>query len=209
MYFSRTPHIARLLYPGLVWTVNDPGRNIYVTFDDGPDPGVTPEALDLLASYDAKATFFCVGQKVGEHPALYQELLDRGHTTGNHTHDHLNGKTASLANYLSSVEKASGLIRSHLFRPPYGRITRQQVRKLRDRYRIVMWSVLPGDFDPGRPKEAVLSEAVKHTRSGSIVVFHDNVKFRDKMLFALEGFLRHFKNEGYRFRALDPDTLTP
>ncbi len=204
MYFTRTPHIARLLYPDLLWKVKTDKKNIYITFDDGPAPEVTPEALDLLASYDARATFFCVGERVEKHPELYRRVLEQGHTTGNHTWDHLMGTRTDTIAYLASVEKAARLVRSNLFRPPYGKITGRQVRQLRDNYRIVMWSVLPGDFDRHRTREQVREAAVRHTKGGSIVVFHDNMKFKEKMLFALEGFLKHFTGEGYRFLPLEP-----
>ena len=207
MYLSRTPHIARILYPGLTWRMKPARNSIYLTFDDGPDPTVTPEALDLLDTYDARATFFCVGQKVQEHPELYGQLITRGHTTGNHTFNHLNGKKTDTESYVRNVEMASQLISSKLFRPPYGRITASQARQLKGKYKIIMWSVLPGDFDPGRTSEDVLSRAIRHTRSGSIVVLHDNAKFKAKMLHTLEGFLRHFKELGYRFEAIPEERI--
>lgn len=181
--------------------------SIYITFDDGPDPDVTPDALHLLKQYKASATFFCVGEKVSKHAGLYASLLNEGHKTGNHTHNHLNGKKTGVDEYLDNVKKAANLIHSGLFRPPYGQFKTTQVRKLKENYKVVMWSVLPGDFDDRRPKEDVLARSIKHTRKGSIIVFHDNVKFKEKMLYALEGFLSHFSNKGFAFKAIDEGSL--
>jgi len=202
MYLSRTPTIARFFYRDLTWHVREIEKSVYLTFDDGPDPRITPEVLSLLEKFNAKATFFCVGEKVLEHKSLYKEILDKGHTTGNHTFNHLNGKKSTKEAYIENVEKAAELIHSGLFRPPYGRITAGQVRMLKTKYKIVMWSVLPGDFDPKLTAQDVLDRAVRHTRKGSIVVFHDNVKFREKTLFALDGFLKHFSDQGYRFKMI-------
>ena len=205
MYLSRTPYIARWIFPHLTWEVKGSAKTIYLTFDDGPDPGVTPDALELLDAYSAKATFFCVGEKVNHHTGLYKTILAKGHTTGNHTYHHLNGRMTTTPDYLDDVRKASMLINSRLFRPPYGRIRGEQVRELLKTHKIIMWSVLPGDFDIRRPKEAVLHYALRHTRNGSIVVLHDNAKFKEKMLYVLERFLRHFSQQGYAFQSLSYD----
>jgi peptidoglycan/xylan/chitin deacetylase (PgdA/CDA1 family) len=207
MYLSRTPHITRLIYPGLTWQLKDNGNNLYITFDDGPDPQVTPEVLERLEHFQAKATFFCVGEKVNRYPGLFNSLLENGHSIGNHTHNHLNGRKTGTDDYIKNVEKAAGLIPSGLFRPPYGRITKQQINRLAGAYKIIMWSVLPGDFDRKLSKEEVLKRAIRHTRKGSIIVFHDNAKFKDKMLFALDGFLRHFSTIGYNFRAIKEESI--
>lgn len=207
MYLSKTPHMARLLYPDLIWRVKDDAKNIYLTFDDGPDQEVTPDALELLDKYRAKATFFCVGEKVSQNPDLYQAVLAKGHKTGNHTYSHMNGRRNGTENYINNVEMAAELIHSRLFRPPYGRITPRQIRSLKGQYKIVMWSVLPGDFDASRSAENVLNRSVRHTNNGSIVVFHDNAKFKEKMLFALEGFLRHFSERGFTFKSLNEELI--
>lgn len=203
MYLVKTPYIASWYSPSLVWRIKSGEPVIYITFDDGPDPGVTPEVLDLLDQYNAKATFFCVGEKVKNNGDLYNTILNRGHITGNHTYNHTNGKKTSTSEYIKNVEKAAEYIHSSLFRPPYGRITSSQVKALKDKYKIIMWTVLPGDFEKGISEEKVLKRAVKYTRNGSIIVFHDNIKFRETMLPALKGFLEYFHKKGFRFKALD------
>ncbi len=203
MYLSKTPHIARFFYPDLLWKMKDATNSIYITFDDGPDPDITPDALSLLKQYKASATFFCVGERVSKHPAMYASLLKEGHKTGNHTYNHLNGKKTGVDEYVENVNKAAELVHSGLFRPPYGQFKPAQVRKLKKNYKVVMWSVLPGDFDGRRSKEDVLERAIKYTRAGSIIVFHDNVKFKEKMLYALEGFLSYFSQKGFAFKAID------
>ena len=207
MYLSKTPNIARLFYPDLLWKMKGASDSIYITFDDGPDPDVTPDVLRLLREYKANATFFCVGEKVNKHPGLYASLLKEGHKTGNHTYNHLNGQKTNVSDYLENVNKAAGLIHSRLFRPPYGQFKPAQVRKLKKNYKVVMWSVLPGDFDGRLSKEDVMARSIKHTRKGSIIVFHDNVKFKEKMLFALNGFLSHFSHKGFAFKAIDEGSL--
>ncbi len=205
MYFVKTPNIVKLIYPSLIWDIKDNGENIYLTFDDGPDEDITPLVLDLLDQYNAKATFFCVGDKVTQNPELYAEIRKRGHTIGNHSFNHIKGKRTSLKNYLRNIDKANGVIDSVLFRPPYGSINNQQIRNLKEDYKIIMWSVLPGDFDKRVSKEEVLKRSIQHTKSGSIIVFHDNKKFKDKMIFALTGFLDHFKSQDYNFKAITDD----
>lgn len=204
MYFARTPYITALLYPSLTWRIGGTEKTIYLSFDDGPDPAVTPEVLQLLDQYNARATFFCVGEKVKTNPGLYQAILDAGHSTGNHTYNHLNGKKTPTKEFLSNTAKAARYINSGLFRPPYGKFKYKQIKALANTYQIVMWSVLPGDFDTRIPKEKVLKRALKHTTKGSIVVLHDNARFKDKMLFTLEGIMNHFSSRGYTFRAIPP-----
>jgi peptidoglycan/xylan/chitin deacetylase (PgdA/CDA1 family) len=205
MYFVKTPNIIKQIYPSLIWEIKEEGKNIYLTFDDGPDEAVTSDVLDLLENYEAKATFFCVGEKVVQNPTIYQEIIDRGHSVGNHSHNHLKGKQTSLKAYLQNVEKASKVIKSNLFRPPYGSFRRHQVNALKNEYSIVMWSVLPGDFDKKVPKQKVLKRAIQHTKAGSIIVFHDNKKFKDTMIYSLTGFLEVFKAEGFNFKSLTVD----
>jgi len=207
MYFVKTPHITKLFYPHQTWRIKDPAKNIYITFDDGPDPAVTPDVLELLDQFQAKATFFCVGEKVSGNQTIYKAILDKGHTTGNHSFNHLNGRKTSTPEYIENIYKAAEIIDSRLFRPPYGKITSQQIRELNKSFDIVMWSVLPGDFDRSVSKENVLKRSIKYTKNGSIVVFHDNVKFDQKMLFTLRGFLEHFSRAGYNFKAITKNLI--
>jgi peptidoglycan/xylan/chitin deacetylase (PgdA/CDA1 family) len=153
------------------------GKKVFLTFDDGPTGEVTPWILEVLERYQVKATFFCVGENVENHPELYQSLLDKGHHTGNHTYSHMNLKDVSIPTYLADVKKCNHLVNSRLFRPPYGRIRPRVAKKLkRLGYKLVLWTVLSYDFDTGLSPGFILNKIVKQTRPGSIIVFHDNVK---------------------------------
>ena len=178
---------------------------IYLSFDDGPHPVATPFVLDTLKSYGAKATFFCIGKNVEEHKGIYRRVLDEGHRVGNHTHNHLNGWKVSDKEYFDNVLKASMQIDSSLFRPPYGRISGFQVRylqKLPQKFRIIMWDVLSGDFDTRLSAEQCTQKAVGSTRKGSIVVFHDSEKAFPRMSVALPKMLEFFSEKGFRFESL-------
>lgn len=207
MYLVKTPVIVKWLYPSLVWNIPTNDKVIYLTFDDGPDPGITPGVLSLLNKFDTKATFFCVGERVKKNNRLFQEVINEGHVAGNHSFHHLKGRKVSLKDYINDVRKAKEFIPSVLFRPPYGSITRKQIHALKGEYKLVMWDVLTGDFDKKLTKEDVLRNSVKNTIGGSIVVFHDNVKFKDKTMYALKGFIDHFSERGYNFKPLPVDDL--
>ncbi|TBR16941.1 MAG: polysaccharide deacetylase family protein, partial [Chitinophagaceae bacterium] len=200
MYLSKTPFWLRALYPSLVWRMPGKEKKIYLTFDDGPHPVATPFVLDELAKYGAKASFFCIGKNVAAEPAIFQRILDEGHTIGNHTHHHLNGWQTDDAAYLEDIQTADKYIQSNLFRPPYGRIKRSQINALRQQhFRIIMWDVLSADFDTQLTPQASLAYVVYHTKPGSIVLFHDSEKAWDRMSFALPAMLKYFSGEGYVF----------
>lgn len=203
MYLTKTPWWLRALYPSLVWRMPAGEKKIYLSFDDGPHPVATPFVLDQLAEYGAKASFFCIGKNVAAEPAIYQRIIAEGHTVGNHTHQHLNGWKTSDADYLSDTMHAAGYIQSDLFRPPYGRIKRSQIKRLHGKgMKIIMWDVLSADFDTGLTSQASLSYVLYHTRPGSIVLFHDSEKAWDRMSVALPVVLKHFTSEGYVFEQL-------
>lgn len=199
----KTPYVAKLIYPGLLWDMPSGENKIYITFDDGPHPEITPIVLNLLDAYNAKATFFCVGENVEKHPETFELLKQKGHAVGNHSHNHLNGWKTSNSDYYKNIEKAKQLIGSKLFRPPYGRISPAQIKQLKKEYRIIMWSVLSYDFDARVSKEKCLDLSIKNSTAGTIIVFHDSEKAKEKMLFALEGYLKHFSKMGLGFAALD------
>jgi peptidoglycan/xylan/chitin deacetylase (PgdA/CDA1 family) len=174
-YFRKTPKLLERSFPDVLWRIKGADESIYLTFDDGPDPGSTPILLDLLDQYDARATFFCLGRQVEKHPELLQDIIDRGHGVGNHGYAHLSGWKTPMRIYLEEVERASILIPSRLFRPPYGRISWRQYRALRKDHRIVMWTRMPGDFDPEKGKEDMVREARKPAgNGGEIIVLHDS-----------------------------------
>jgi peptidoglycan/xylan/chitin deacetylase (PgdA/CDA1 family) len=194
-----------LLYPALIWNKSRGSKIIYLTFDDGPIPIVTPYVLNILKQYKAKATFFCIGDNVNKHPEVYQQLLADGHRVGNHTYNHLKGwKTADKA-YAENFLKCDELLQSNLFRPPYGRIKRAQVKKLQSikpGLQIVMWDVLSGDFDTALSPPGCLKNVLEHTVGGSVVVFHDSLKAFERLEYVLPLVLKHWTEQGYEFGVL-------
>ena len=203
MDISKPPALLRsLTRKKLTWDIPGKSGKIFLTFDDGPIPEITPKVLDILEQCNAKATFFCVGDNVAKHPEIYQQVLDAGHATGNHTFHHLNGWKTSVEEYINDVNKCSTLVNSPLFRPPHGRIRPSAIKHLRNQYQIIMWSVLTGDYDKTLTPEKVLNNAIDHTTDGSIVVFHDSLKAADNLFFALPRFLEHFSNKGYSFERI-------
>jgi peptidoglycan-N-acetylglucosamine deacetylase len=205
MYLITPPWWLRALYPSLTWQVKKPGKTIYLTFDDGPHEMATPFVLNQLQQYNAKASFFCIGKNVAAYPAIYDRILNEGHTTGNHTYNHVNGWKVGDDEYLKEIEQASTLIKSNLFRPPYGRIKRSQLKKFKiqnSTFKIIMWSVLSGDFDTNLTPEACLANVLHHSKPGSIIVFHDSSKAWERMQYALPKVLEHFSKKGYTFSAL-------
>jgi peptidoglycan/xylan/chitin deacetylase (PgdA/CDA1 family) len=209
-YLSKTPGIIQSLFPEMDWkgVNNTTTKTIYLTFDDGPTPGVTTWVLDALKEYEALATFFCVGQNVSAHPGIYQQILEEGHTVGNHTHSHVSGFKTSTREYIQEVKKAQEVIDSSFFRPPYGRIRRSQSKLLKEGYRIVMWDVLSGDFDPSISAEKCISNVVNNVEDGSIVVFHDSKKAFPVLQKSLLKVLKKLQNEGYHFSAINNDTFS-
>lgn len=202
MYFVKTPEMLQPLMSDLLWSVHTFEKEVFLTFDDGPIPIVTEEVLDLLNEYDAKATFFCIGKNVIAHPQLYERIIQEGHKTGNHTNDHLNGTKTKHYTYLKNISGAATRIKSDLFRPPYGRITPAQVAALKNRYTIVMWDIITGDFDKNITVEKVVKNVLNNAREGSIIVFHDSIKAAPRMLPALKIVLDELSKSGFKFSAL-------
>ena len=194
------PKPIQKLYPSLVWQKQD--EALYLTFDDGPHPEITPKILALLDLYEVKATFFCVGDNVRKYPDTYKLILNKGHQTANHTYNHLNGWKTATQEYLNNVEEARKLINSNLFRPPYGKIKRSQIKHLKGDYQIIMWSVLTYDFSKTISPEKCYQNALKGLKPGAITVFHDSEKAAKNMLFALPGFLKAAQKKGYPFKVL-------
>jgi len=206
MYLVKTPFWLRALYPACTWKMPSTDKVIYLSFDDGPHPEATPFVLAQLKKYHAKASFFCIGNNVLSYANIYEQILQEGHVVGNHTYDHLNGWKTDTASYLENIQSASNLIASNLFRPPYGRIKRNQLKKIAaDKtmpQQIIMWDVLSGDFDLKLLGEQCAQNVINHAQPGSIVVFHDSTKAWDRLQVALPAVLNYFSNLGYRFEVI-------
>ncbi len=198
----------RALYPNFVWRKSNIEKNIYLTFDDGPIPEVTEFVLETLEKYEAKATFFCIGENIEKHPTIFQQVIKAGHAIGNHTFNHLKGWDVEDEIYVKNTERCMQEILNHgiktsLFRPPYGRIKRSQARMLLPDYQIIMWDILSGDYASELSPEIVLKKSLKYTEAGSIVLFHDSEKAKKNMSFALPRFLEHFSEKGFSFQRLE------
>ena len=205
MYFVKTPVILSLFYKDFIWKVNTKEKIIYLTFDDGPDEEVTPKVLDILDEYDAKATFFCLGNNAEKYPGIIERIVKSGHILGNHSYSHKNGYKSKLDEYIADVERCESVFKSNLFRPPYGRIKKSQAKILSENYKIVMWSVIPGDFDRKISKQKCLERSIENSGSGTIIVFHDSQKAKEKALFTLPHYLKHFKEQGFSFNKIQFD----
>jgi peptidoglycan/xylan/chitin deacetylase (PgdA/CDA1 family) len=206
MYLIKTPFWLRAIYPNCTWKIPVQEKVIYLTFDDGPDPEATPFVLANLKKFNAKATFFCIGNNVLKHPNIYESILKEGHKVGNHTYDHLNGWKTENNIYINNIKDAMNIIDSKLFRPPYGRITKSQIKLLKQTdslpNQIIMWDVLSGDFDIQINGEICAGNVINNTLPGSIIVFHDSQKAWDRMSIALPKVLEHFSNLGYRMELI-------
>jgi peptidoglycan/xylan/chitin deacetylase (PgdA/CDA1 family) len=193
----QVPEILKSVIKNVVWRINPAKKVIYLTFDDGPNPGVTPQVLDILDRFEVKATFFCVGENVSRFPDVFDEVKRRGHTVGNHTFNHLKGFEYSTDDYVRNVKKASEFIDSRLFRPPHGQIKPSQIKALKDDYLIIMWDFITYDYDKRIEPEKIIAEVKKRSRNGSIVVFHDSLKAEKNVLQVLPEALRFWKENGY------------
>lgn len=205
MYLIKTPFFLRWIYPSLIWRKSNSSHSIYITFDDGPIPKVTPFVLETLKKYNAKATFFCIGDNVRKHPGIFEDIKKEGHAIGNHTYNHLKGWKTSTTQYIDNYLKCDELVDSSLFRPPYGRIKRRQISKLKQLksdLKIIMWDVLSGDFDQNLSPEECLNNVLKYTGPGSIIVFHDSLKAFHRLEYVLPRALEKWDSEGYKFAIL-------
>lgn len=206
MYLVKTPNVLKPLAKDLLWSLAHSEHEVYITFDDGPTQDITAQILDILDRFNAKATFFCLGKNVKAFPDRYADILARGHKTGNHTWNHLNGWENRDYVYFKNILQCSNLVHSKLFRPPYGKIKRSQVHALKKRYVLVMWDVLSADWSAEVSPEKCALNVTENTRGGSIVVFHDSEKAKRNMLYALPRALDFLTAKGYRFKSL-PATI--
>jgi peptidoglycan-N-acetylglucosamine deacetylase len=222
MYLIKSPLLLKWYYPSLLWNKSRTEKVIYLTFDDGPIPNVTDFVLKTLKVFNAKATFFCIGDNIVKHPEVFERVKNDGHAIGNHTFNHLKGWKTDNETYLQNTLKCQELTQTDLFRPPYGRIKKSQIRSLElgvwssefkapsnsqpttlnSQLQIVMWDVLSGDFDTRLSPEKCYQNVIKHTENGSIIVFHDSLKAFDRLSYALPKVLAYFSEKGFTFSTL-------
>ena len=198
----KPPKILRRLMPDLIWEIED-GEGVFLTFDDGPTPGVTEWILATLARYDARATFFVLGKNVELYPDLYRRIVDAGHRVGNHTYSHQKGWKMSLERYTEDVDFANDLLHTDLFRPPYALITPAQARLLGQRYKLVMWDVLSRDYSRRISPRACLRNVVPHLEPGAIIVFHDSEKAFRNLRYALPRTLEAIRKKGLACKTIE------
>jgi peptidoglycan/xylan/chitin deacetylase (PgdA/CDA1 family) len=201
-FLIRPPKIIRQLYKQSVWRNEQKKPTIYLTFDDGPIPELTPWVLDILKKYHVKATFFCVGENVKKFPDIYKRIIDEGHQTGNHTQNHLKGWKTKTQLYLSNVEECQTQVKSKLFRPPYGRLKLSQFKLISKAYQVIFWDVLSHDYSSKITPEKCLQNSIKYTRNGSIIVFHDNIKAEKNLKHTLPIYINHFLNLNFSFETI-------
>lgn len=207
MLIEQTPDFIRKLIPGAVWRLPQKEKTVYLTFDDGPIPEVTPWVLDLLRKYNIKATFFCVGDNVRKHPEVFKMLVSAGHSVGNHTFNHLQGFKVKSDKYVENVELADTYIRSNLFRPPHGHLRIRQGTRLSKKFRFVMWDVITRDYNRKLSGEYVLNVVKRYVRNGSIIVFHDSIKAEKNMKYALPRAIEFLLSEGYKFEKITEEEI--
>ena len=206
-YFVKTPGWLKRIYDSYIWSIPESDKILYLTFDDGPHPEATPFVLKELKKHNALATFFCIGKNVVSYPGIYKQIINEGHSVGNHTYNHLNGWKTGNDDYLKDIALASHEIDSNLFRPPYGRITSFQAKNLRSAMngkepKVIMWDVLSGDFDIDCTPQQCLSNVLLATVSGSIIIFHDSEKAFPNLAYSLPRILNYFSEKGYLFKSL-------
>lgn len=199
----RPPFLIRKYFNSLVWNIPTEEKIIYLTFDDGPIPEITPWVLETLNQYNAKATFFCIGENVARHQDIFQLIKQNKHVVGNHTYNHLKGWVTNDADYFENIYKANEIIRSKYFRPPYGRIKTSQIKILKHYYKIIMWDVLSKDYDLKLTGDICYNNVIDHAKPGSVVLFHDSIKASGRLEYALPKVLEYYSKLGYSFKSIN------
>ena len=209
-YLVKSPWILKKYFSECTWNIKTNEKILYLTFDDGPHPEATSFVLEQLKNYNAKATFFCIGKNVKEHFEIYKQIISDGHRPANHTFSHLNGWKTNDEIYVRDIEKAAEIIDSDLFRPPYGRITKFQIKVLQQQkinLKTIMWDVLSGDFDTSIQPENCYLNVINNAKPGSIIVFHDSAKALQNIRYALPKVLEYYSEKGFKFHSLRADIL--
>ena len=203
MFIEQVPAFVRRLFPKALWRMNPDEKVVYLTFDDGPIPVITPWVIDLLGKYNIKATFFMVGDNVRKHPHEYSLVVENGHRVGNHTFNHLKGLFTDKKEYIENVEKANALIHSNLFRPPHGLLRRSQYKELSKTYQFIMWDLVTRDYSRRLQGEDVLAIVKKYVRNGSIITFHDSLRSEENLKYALPRAIEWLLEQGYSFKVFE------
>lgn len=203
MFIEQPPQFIRRLYPRACWRMNASEKSVYLTFDDGPIPEVTPWVLEVLDKYHIKATFFMVGDNVRKHPDEYKMVVERGHRIGNHTYNHLKGFEELTERYIANIDKADCYLSTNLFRPPHGFMRMSQYRALSKRYRIIMWDLVTRDYNPKLNGRQILRKVKRYARNGSIITFHDSLRSVRNLHYALPRAIEWLLQEGYEFKVFE------
>jgi len=210
LYLFKTPNIIKWVYPELVWNGSREKPIVYLTFDDGPVPGITDRILDILNGYKIRATFFCVGENIEKHPDLFRRIHEEGHMIGNHTYHHLNGWRHSVSDYLSDIQQCAAAIEENgflhgikLFRPPYGKIRKKGIGNIKNQYHIIMWDVLSYDFSKKVNQDRILRKSLQYSEGGSIVIFHDSEKTKNRTNFLISQYIDRLLSKNYEFSTVD------
>lgn len=204
MFIEQPPQFIRYLYPSAIWRMDKDERAVYLTFDDGPIPRVTPWVLDILDRYGIKATFFMVGDNIRKHPDEFRMVVERGHRIGNHTFNHIRGLSYDINSYMENTDKASEvMMNTNLFRPPHGYMSPKQYAELKKRYKIIMWDLVTRDYNRKFTGEQILQKVKKYVRNGSIITFHDSLKSEENIRYALPKAIEWLKEQGYEFKVFD------
>lgn len=203
MWIEQMPNWVRKFYPTVRWRKDSNQKTLYLTFDDGPNPDITPWILDQLDKLNIKATFFCIGNNAQNHPELVQEISQRGHALGTHGYSHKRGMYKDTKTFFADIQLGATWVKSRLFRPPHGRITPKQAKQLSKTYTVVLWDVITRDYDASLSPQEVEKIALKYTRNGSIVVFHDSIKAQKNMQYAFPRVVKQWLSQGYKFATLN------
>lgn len=204
MFIEQPPQLIRYLYPSAIWRMDKDERAVYLTFDDGPIPRVTPWVLDILDRYGIKATFFMVGDNIRKHPDEFRMVVEKGHRIGNHTFNHIRGLSYDINSYLENTDKACRMMmNTNLFRPPHGYMSPKQYAELKKRYKIIMWDLVTRDYNRKFNGEQILQKVKKYVRNGSIITFHDSLKSEENIRYALPKAIEWLMEQGYEFKVFD------
>ena len=208
MNWVKPPFYSDKIFKNFVWNIPNNNNKVYLTFDDGPTEGITEKVLSILDKYNIKATFFCLGRNIDRYKTLFENIIKKGHSVGNHTYSHLNGWKTENKEYFNDIEYASTIIKNKIFRPPYGKIKPSQYKKLKHNYKLIMWDVLTGDYNHKLTGETCYLNIVKNVKSGSVIVFHDSDKAHKNLFYSLPKAIEYLQKQGYKFGVISDSELT-